>query len=379
MDADHNVHAGPGTLTAAATPWEAADDELLAAATARVGQIPDEAGPGVHQAGSRRWGRDLESFRTEVEQAFNDTMARASGWYKRKAQLMVLFIALGVTVSLQRGHRESGHAPLERRATPDDDRHGGGQGGQRNPGRTTGASGPTGRARTSGAVAGTPGATGPTGPTGAPACRPCLVRREPASAQGCIQYQADRAGKALDQVDALKLPIGWAAPTGRSPARACVHTRLALTMIALSLGAPFWFDLLNKLVRLRSTGVPENPDTSGSVGQSAPATASSSSVGAAEPAQGCGTARHQAQVARIDQTRGARGRGHAPRVALQLLGHPRKQGAVLGDVLGAVGAHLCEARPGRYVVGVRREPVGEARQRRTCSRSTPDGVRMCSL
>ena len=30
---------------------------------------------------------------------------------------------------------------------------------------------------------------------------------------------------------------------------------ILLTTIAVSLGAPFWFDMLNKLVNLRSTGV----------------------------------------------------------------------------------------------------------------------------
>jgi hypothetical protein len=29
-----------------------------------------------------------------------------------------------------------------------------------------------------------------------------------------------------------------------------------LTTLALSLGAPFWFDLLGKLVNLRQTGIP---------------------------------------------------------------------------------------------------------------------------
>jgi hypothetical protein len=34
---------------------------------------------------------------------------------------------------------------------------------------------------------------------------------------------------------------------------------LLVTVLAISLGAPFWFDLLNRLVNLRSTGKPPDP------------------------------------------------------------------------------------------------------------------------
>jgi hypothetical protein len=33
-----------------------------------------------------------------------------------------------------------------------------------------------------------------------------------------------------------------------------------ITAIAISLGAPFWFDLLNKLVKIRTAGKKEGPD-----------------------------------------------------------------------------------------------------------------------
>ena len=40
-----------------------------------------------------------------------------------------------------------------------------------------------------------------------------------------------------------------------------------ITIAALSLGAPFWFDLLSRVARLRGSGVPERPrslsDTAG--------------------------------------------------------------------------------------------------------------------
>jgi hypothetical protein len=59
--------------------------------------------------------------------------------------------------------------------------------------------------------------------------------------------------------NASVFPIGDAGDTRRH-----VFTHLPgwlITAAALSLGAPFWFDLLNKLVNLRQTGLPPNADS----------------------------------------------------------------------------------------------------------------------
>src|SRR5262249_50284688 len=55
-----------------------------------------------------------------------------------------------------------------------------------------------------------------------------------------------------------QLPIGWTNAPG--------HTFIPgflLTGLALTLGAPFWFDLLGRLANLRQTGVP--PDAKGKI------------------------------------------------------------------------------------------------------------------
>ena len=81
------------------------------------------------------------------------------------------------------------------------------------------------------------------------------------------QSPAERAADCLRQLETTReFPIGWA------PARLTVHaiklhvevfgltsliTKLlgfAITAFAISLGAPFWFDMLSKFVRLRATG-----------------------------------------------------------------------------------------------------------------------------
>ena len=65
----------------------------------------------------------------------------------------------------------------------------------------------------------------------------------------------------------LQLPIGWVLETGKSlwqPGQTLILAILGwiLTAAALSFGAPFWFDLLLKLVNIRNTArrPPGNPD-----------------------------------------------------------------------------------------------------------------------
>lgn len=59
--------------------------------------------------------------------------------------------------------------------------------------------------------------------------------------------------------DLLPLPLGWPteAPFGDGPmAKLSKLVGLLLTAFALSLGAPFWFDLLSRFVSLRNSGPP---------------------------------------------------------------------------------------------------------------------------
>jgi len=82
------------------------------------------------------------------------------------------------------------------------------------------------------------------------------------------QTMADAAQKLLNQ---LPLPMGWNAKPGQEslsiPELMCATVRQngffgflrmllgwIITALAMSLGAPFWFDLLQKVVNIRSTG-----------------------------------------------------------------------------------------------------------------------------
>jgi hypothetical protein len=69
----------------------------------------------------------------------------------------------------------------------------------------------------------------------------------------------------IDRIRQLKLPLGWSVNTSdpRWPDDAIGWLAkllgLAATVVALSLGSPFWFDLLGKVSRLRGTGAQPEP------------------------------------------------------------------------------------------------------------------------
>ena len=54
-----------------------------------------------------------------------------------------------------------------------------------------------------------------------------------------------------------RLPIGWKAPLDNAEREGWISKLVGwiITALAVSLGAPFWFDMLNKLNSLRSTGI----------------------------------------------------------------------------------------------------------------------------
>ncbi|HEY6891864.1 MAG TPA: hypothetical protein VI300_28950 [Solirubrobacter sp.] len=151
-------------------------------------------------------GADRDKLRKSIEQWFDATMDRVSGWYKRKTQIIICALSLLVTIGLNVNtvniadrliHDDSVRAALVQRAVD------------------------------SGAKAGDDLST---------------------------------TAKHIEGVQELGIPIGWNKASD-DPARADLgdhpsRTLLGwlLTFIALSLGAPFWFDALSKLAGLRNAG-----------------------------------------------------------------------------------------------------------------------------
>ncbi len=58
----------------------------------------------------------------------------------------------------------------------------------------------------------------------------------------------------LQKLEAFGIPMGWKTFPGNCRDWFSKSIGLLLTALAVSLGAPFWFDLLNKVVSIRSVG-----------------------------------------------------------------------------------------------------------------------------
>ncbi len=190
------------------SPWEQTDDEILTRVTRILEELPEGQLRSLVNKAAHNAHESLEGFRTQVEHVFDDSMERASGWYKRKVQTALLVIAAVVAIGL--------NIDTVRVATVlwNDQ-----------PLRTAVA--------TRAAAQGTP----------------------------------EDAAAAVDEISQLKLPVGWGANAPDNVLFAIPGW--LITIAALNLGAPFWFDLLSRLSRLRGSGVPERPrslsDTAGTV------------------------------------------------------------------------------------------------------------------
>jgi len=77
----------------------------------------------------------------------------------------------------------------------------------------------------------------------------------------CLALTANRLNKRLQHIQNVGLPIGWtnAGCPRATPEIVEKLLGLLITIIATSLGAPFWFDLLNKFINIRSTIKPQTP------------------------------------------------------------------------------------------------------------------------
>lgn len=195
------------------SPWALEDKQVLRRVETALGDIPATERPMLQHAAKNSYD-ELEKFRTHVETAFNDVMERASGWYKRKVQIAIAVIAAALAIGL---NVDTVHVAA--RLWQD------------------------------------------------PALRADLVARASAQSQqgtgqsgGQAQQPspAQRAADEVQKVNELALPLGWGA--GNAPKGfGGVLRRIPgwiVTIAALTLGAPFWFDVLSRFARLRGTGVP---------------------------------------------------------------------------------------------------------------------------
>jgi hypothetical protein len=156
---------------------------------------------------------DRDRFRLRLEHWYDDTMDRVSGWYKRYVQRIIILISIVLVVGLNVDSINIAQAlwrlPTERAA----------------------------------------------------------VASAAAASAGAGSNASQNADQQIQAISALKLPLGWTPPhTGSALSTDPQHVPLGpvswlikflgmiLTVLALSLGAPFWFDALSRLGSLRQSG-----------------------------------------------------------------------------------------------------------------------------
>lgn len=152
---------------------------------------------------------DAERLQRSIEDWYNSAMDRVSGWYKRRSQYFVFFIGLAIAIisnadCINYAKRLSSDASLRQ-----------------------------GIVAYAEATAKDGSSTGPD-----------------TSAVTKIQ-------KEMQSLNGINLPIGWDGVTWGWDAASIVRPLgWLLTALAVSLGAPFWFDMLNKIMVVRSTVKP---------------------------------------------------------------------------------------------------------------------------
>ena len=148
-----------------------------------------------------------QRFRKASEQWFDDSMERVSGWYKRHAQRVLWITALTIVIVLNIDTLQIAQTLWRDNAA-----------------------------------------------------RAVLVSQAQTATQ-----QGQQSVDAAKTAQALPVPLGWKLfdkGTGSQQIPNTFDTILAkilgllISAAALTLGAPFWFDLLSKFVRVRGTGAP---------------------------------------------------------------------------------------------------------------------------
>lgn len=191
---------------------------------------------------------DLLTFKAELEKWYNGYMEQVSGWFKRYAQAVVRIVAIVITLAMNvdtiylANQLFNDNGLRERLVTEAI--------------HTTETAGKSfGKDTTFGKYLHENNSK--------------LVRADSADTNAFIvrsdltgvdslAVQAAYVRFVQSHIDELKLPIGWEMQQGKSPWQPGQTVGLALlgwllTAAALSFGAPFWFDLLLKLVNIRNT------------------------------------------------------------------------------------------------------------------------------
>ena len=199
-------------------PADANQPRTTASLRASVARMPDIKLRATLLNAIDSAGGDLQSARERVEHWFDDTMARVSGWYKRTAQKIIFVAGLALCCAV------NGDTLMILKELWGD------------------------AALRSAAVAG-------------------AASRVQAASTGDSTAKEAALTQAIQEIRRFNTPpIGWSREPGdvrelpdTIGAGVLKVLGLLLTAFAIVMGAPFWFDMLNNLINLRSSGNP--PET----------------------------------------------------------------------------------------------------------------------
>ncbi|HWR31631.1 MAG TPA: hypothetical protein VN631_17575, partial [Negativicutes bacterium] len=170
-------------------------------------QLPDGDLKNAIFAIAQKAQNDVNKFRSDLEDWFDDSMARVTGWYKKRIQVIGFIVALVISVAVNADTIE-----LTNRIYKD----------------TT--------------------------------FRNAVVTSAEGASKKTLQdFSAENSGKMNAEIQML----GWNKPLVSVYDWAAKILGLLLTTIAISLGAPFWFDVLNKFMNARLAG--EKPKTAAEI------------------------------------------------------------------------------------------------------------------
>ncbi|NJC25147.1 hypothetical protein [Neolewinella antarctica] len=235
----------------------------------RIAALPDEDLRNVLQQLYRQSSGNPDMFRLEVQNWYNNVMDRAAGWYKRYVQKILIFMGLGIAIAFN-----ADTVALYDRLSNDPEA------------LETIAEAAEQYVRAREAVGYDDGTLPPDrsndlphpeidpdyGPD-EPFQRNDYETELPTPADyGSDKFYPNEPGEvsieaSLDRINDLlsteiaqvqrPLGLGWQGVRLRELTTYGLITKLlgfVLTALAISMGAPFWFDLLKKLVNIRSTG-----------------------------------------------------------------------------------------------------------------------------
>jgi len=248
-------------------------------------------------------GDDAKKLQRAVEDWYNSGMDRVSGWYKYHTQQVLFGIGLSMAIFLNANTiaivRQLSIDPTLRQAlvaaagkstknpageknaappSPPPASSAPASHGTASPDKTTTTTAvPAAASSTVPATAATPVAAAPASTTTATTGNTTAPASASDTGDADIKKQVDDARNAFKDVSDLGIPLGWSRGVPHTLVAACHNWRdyhsytnlildgnaweiligWILTAIAISLGAPFWFDILNKFMVIRSTVKPQ--------------------------------------------------------------------------------------------------------------------------